>query len=374
MKKRGLAWCLLVLCLINGAAFADASEVITYYPLTQFINRAVEVDPTTKTLEAELEILEEELKKLEKDNKDRSKIHNDADAYVAIYMDLEYKPKAKAVAIEQAKRKIAYRSKEVAWEATKKYYSLKNAQLDVTEQKKAYDKAVADYQLKEKAFEKGYITAAVLKNYEIARESEALALERAERALSLEQMTINAYLDQTIDKEMQLPSLVNTDIPLESFKVDMALIEQTEAVTAAKEAYDLAVYKLDVYDRHMYNSKPQLSEKARYYESPTGYYDVKKAVADAEEAYEKTKRTAYIDALVDRNACLNARSQVRIETLKFEKAEMDYEAAKVRHGLGLVTDAERDDAYYAYKQALYAKRDAERALYYQWHAFKGNFL
>lgn len=362
--------CTLLLTAMPNTTYGESS----YYPLTQFIIKATAEDPEMKTLEQELDVLKKELEEIEKSNKKRSKEHDNADEYVAVYMDLEYAPYAKKMAISKAERAISQRKKALEKAFTKQYYALKNADDDVIEKRREMEKAEKDYALKVKSFDKGLISALILKQYEVAKLSAENGYDLAVRALDLQKMQVNKALNIDLTSNLILPSVIPTNIPVTAFDVSKVDVEKLAEVVSAKEAYDLAAYKLDVYERHMYNSKPQLSDKARHYGSPTGYFDVKKEVAKALETYTKAKREAAIKLKMASNDCLNASSNVRIMTLQYEKAELTYEAAKVKNSLGLVTDAEKDDAYYAQLQAFYAKRDAERELYYKWFDFEGNFF
>lgn len=366
--KRWMVWMSAVLLMLSAqVAYGQETWTRTHLPVTEFISRVVAVDFELQMIDVEIEAKTLALETLKKENKKRSKEHQSADEYVALYMALDYAPKALEIEIEQLVRSRDVRKRELTLEAKETYFAFKVRQDDLTALKNEVKASEDALKLKEITYQKGHMTALEFRTLQWQHEALVLERDSEERQLMVDQLKLNQMLDIPLSKNITLTTPMpepKDDEVIAAIEKPSVSPEAYESVKRAEEALFLAKLKRETFEKHMYNSVPQLSDKARNYGSPTGYAAAKREVLEAEKALEKENRRVIIEQMIQRNALKEARSRMNIHAFQYEKAILEYEAAKVKHELGHITDQTLSQAFEGKRKAFYAYRASRRALYF----------
>lgn len=360
--KRGLILLLvLAVTAISNVTFGNTYRS-NFYPLDRFVERVVEHDRVLMTIDEEIRIAKMALEALEKSNKTRDRFHDNADAYVAIYLDLEYAPKAQALEIKQLERKKKIQTERVTLEAKQAYFQLKIKQEAYRAQRHRVNTAAVELERHLKALELGHMTQAQYNAIALQYENQQRLLEGALMSLELEQMKVNQMLNIDLSVVLTLPSVMPT-VDKVNWEEIQNNVHEFEVVVLAKEHLEMVKFKKDVYSRHMYNSVPQLSDRARHYGTPSGWSAVQREVVNAEKAYHEALKNAQLQLKLKTNALKMAELQNQAAIRHYDLAVLDYEEAKVKHGLGLITKGALDQVFDTMKEAFYNMQSANQNLF-----------
>ena len=338
--KNKLVGLLVGALLISG--FGSYAKDDVELTLKSFVTLYTANDVEIMAVDQEILIAKEQLKELEESNKKLKKEHSSVDAYLQIVMALEYAPKEKALEIDQLLRKKKALEQRLEIEAQKAFVEYQVLQSDYFELRQRLEKSKAEYQVKLKMVEQGVLASSALKSFQNAILLEEDAYLRAELAYDLKKIAINEKIGRPLEAELTLIGIVNLNVK----EVGAYDIEKSESVIKARETLKMAKMKHGLYSARMWRNGTERSELVPYYEWPSDWSGVQKAVSDAEVALSKALKAEALKVRMAYNTLRMAKMDVQVAEIKIEKVQSDYEAAKVRFDLGHLDKIQWEDVQY----------------------------
>lgn len=356
------AW-LCVSVLVSGMVYAEeaaeARAVFTYEDVYTLLKAN---DAELKRLESEQALIDERKAQLDRDIAKQGTAHDSADSYVAIYVQKLYRPKALEIERQQLDRSVESRVRALRQEALDRCIEL-GRKRDVL-RLRAFERRQA---------EEGHRRARALLEQGRSTEREVFDAHRAVLEATLREAQAEAdasvYLAETNFRMGRPPEsdlVLNADIDVK--RVPSLTLEDFQALydetlQRAQETQLLARYKLEVYESHMYNSKPLPESRIRAYGAPSDYIEVRRAAQSADADYQRAKNDSEINAHKAYYRFRQLEIGARIAELAYDSALRAYEAGKLRFKLGQIDAYSRDALYVRMQDAYLTYVSAEKSRY-----------
>jgi outer membrane protein TolC len=346
--KKILITTLLTGMLCSSFTFADTVTIDPLLTLDEVYNLAVENSISIKTADDNIEIAEDDLHDAEVAKEDLEWSYKDADSYMELVFIDDYNVPLAENALAAAKRdkekaledlKISVTGTYISYQQT--VDSLKTSQADLVQ-------AQTTYSNKSKEYELGLITESDLESYNVSLLQAELSVQKNENSLEQARISFNQMIGYPIDTAFTLTTVMDVkttvDYNITTLTNSIETFDQT--LLDLKEDLDEKALKLQLIEDNILDTKSvSFQGSTTYiYGKSSEYSSTKDDIEDLQQDYDESLKDEIINLRIAFNSLKSSELSVNINKLNYDSAVRQFNTAKVKSDLGLITAYDLQDA------------------------------
>ena len=328
MKQKCLT-IIVALLLIMTSTAAYAEDVTLNIGLQDAINMAMKDNPQLVSAETKIEDAQRQHEEAKRDRKEATGPVRLPSGISLAFVKNGYYVDQAAIGIECAKREKAKTESNMAYDVTKKYYSVKLAESLYNSSAAAYNLAVENKSSVDKSFELGLASGIDVSNaaYAVAQTKAACSSSERNLALAMENLKISLQVE-----DMDTELILTDGIDYIPFQANI-----TEDIQKAMET------RYDIY------SLKSVRDQALRYKDVTGlllgiksseYSSANQSFVQSEYTYTNTKKMIGLSIKSSYNEILNAADSLNLAEQNLNLKTQEYDIAKVQYEIGMLTNSQ----------------------------------